>query len=86
VAFYRQLEKTLARQGLRRSASQTQRQFAEAAARHLAASPQHADLAPIPARIVDAFYQVRFGHRLPDATQEAEIRLQLRQLEQGLAN
>ena len=84
VAFYQRLETTLAQLGLQREAAQTQRQFARRAAQHLASSPQHAPVADVPVRIVEAFYRVRFGDWKPDAHQEAEIRDQLQRLEQTL--
>ncbi len=85
VEFYLQLESALARLGLHREVWQTQRQFAREAARSLASSAQYAAVADIPDQIVEAFYGVRFGHRLPDAQQQAEIRRQLQTLEQTLA-
>ncbi len=84
VEFYRQLESVLARLGLHREVTQTQRQFAREAARSLAASPHHAHVSGIPGQIVEAFYRVRFGHRLPDPQQEVEIRRQLQTLEQAV--
>ncbi len=86
VAFYQQLESTLARIGMRRDAAQTQRQFAAEAATRLAASPQYLDAANVPRQIADAFYQVRFGHTTLDARQEATIRAHLRQLDEAIAN
>ena len=86
MAFYQQFESALARIGLQRTVAQTQRQFAHAAAQHLAASPQLAAAADIPHQIVDAFYQVRFGQWTPDAQQEAELRNKLKRLEDALAN
>ncbi len=64
VEFYGRLEALLARHGLARSASQTQHEFATAAGTKLAAATGRPHLAPLPARVVEAFYRVRFG-RLP---------------------
>ena len=51
------------------------------AAFRLDAQPNQARAADIPHQIVDAFYQVRFGNRKPDAGQEAEIVANLQRLE-----
>jgi hypothetical protein len=84
VAFYQRFESLVARIGLQRNNSQTQRQFATAASARLAASPHYVVAADIPHQIVDAFYRVRFGHQAPDEGQEAEIREKLRRLEKTL--
>jgi transglutaminase-like putative cysteine protease len=86
VQFYRRLESALTRIGLRREATQTQRQFAGVAAQRLAESPHHAALADIPHQIVDAFYRVRFGQSTLDPQQQAVIARQLKLLEETLAN
>ena len=64
MEFYRRLEILLARQGLVRSAGQTQREFAVAAGNKLAGATGQARLALLPGQVVDSFYRVRFG-RLP---------------------
>jgi hypothetical protein len=64
VEFYRQLECLLARLGLVRAVGQTQREFAVAAGRRLAETTGQTQLAALPPRVAEAFYQVRFG-RLP---------------------
>lgn len=81
VAFYQRFETALARIGLQRHAAQTQRQFAGQAAAQLGSDPAWAAAADVPHQIVDAFYQVRFGHREPNAREEAEISAQLARLE-----
>ncbi len=86
VPFYQRLEATLARIGLQRAETQTQRQFAGLARQRLSQSPETAGLAEIPHRIVDAFYQVRFGQEVLGADQQAAIDQQLQQLEESLAN
>lgn len=64
VEFYDRLETLLARHGLARSAGQTQHEFATAAGSKIATATGRPHLAPLPARVVEAFYRVRFG-RLP---------------------
>ncbi len=86
IAFYQQLEAALARIGMRRGASQTQRHFAAEAAQRLAASPEYVSAAAIPQQIADTFYLVRFGHATLGPQQEATLRQQLSQLEATLAN
>ncbi|MGA2032528.1 MAG: DUF3488 and transglutaminase-like domain-containing protein [Thermoguttaceae bacterium] len=73
VEFYRQLEIVLARRGLVRSAAQTPREFARAAGAQLALDPGQAGLAPLPARIVEAFYRVRFGELPLDNEQAGAV-------------
>jgi hypothetical protein len=71
VEFYDRLEALLARHGLVRSAGQTQHEFAAAAGTRIAADTGRPQLAPLPGRVAEAFYQVRFG-RLPLDTAEEE--------------
>ena len=80
MAFYQQFESIMARLGLRRAHSQTQREFARLAADRLAASPAQASSSAIPDQVVDAFYRVRFSEWLPSEIQLAEIQQQLEQL------
>jgi len=61
VEFYRQLETVLAHFGLRRRATQTQREFALSAAATIFQNTGADDLAALPVEIVEAFYRVRFG-------------------------
>jgi hypothetical protein len=68
--FYRRLEALLAQQQLVRGATQTQREFAHEATEHLAGRLPTRELAAIPKRVTDAYYQVRFG-RLPLDNHEA---------------
>ena len=63
VGFYRRFEALLARQGIVRAAAETQREFAAAAGKWLAAMTGEPRLAGLPALVADAFYQVRFGRR-----------------------
>jgi hypothetical protein len=78
VEFYRRMETLLARQGLVRAAGQTQREFALDAGRQIAARCGRQRLTPLPGRVAEAFYRVRFG-RLPldrSMTQEVERALE----------
>jgi protein-glutamine gamma-glutamyltransferase len=61
VEFYRRFETILARQGILRSAGQTQREFAETAGLRLARLSGEPQIAPLPGLVADAFYRVRFG-------------------------
>ena len=62
--FYRRMERVLARHlQLRRAASQTPREFAQLAARELRRRFPQNGLADVPRRVVDCYYQVRFGNR-----------------------
>ncbi|MDO4582539.1 MAG: DUF3488 and transglutaminase-like domain-containing protein [Planctomycetia bacterium] len=55
VAFYQQLEKTLAAQGFRRADSQTAREFISEVEKKLCTDEYHP--------LVERYYQIRFGHR-----------------------
>ncbi|MEE8452523.1 MAG: transglutaminaseTgpA domain-containing protein [Thermoguttaceae bacterium] len=80
IEFYRRLEMLLARHGLRRTVGQTQREFAREAGLRLAEITGHAQLTPLPAQVVEAYYGVRFG-RLPLDNDRAEtVEQALRQL------
>lgn len=67
VEFYRRLEAILAQHRLVRLPSQTQREFALRVGDELAADPRTFNVAPIPRKIAEMFYRVRFGqaHLLP---------------------
>lgn len=82
VDFYRRLEAVLARFGVTRSASQTQREFARQAAVRIA-STGHGQLADLPGEVVEAFYRVRFGGTPLDVPQAEEVEQALRQLKQA---
>jgi transglutaminase-like putative cysteine protease len=84
VAFYERLERIFAAVGIRRSAEQTQREFAMSVAGHLAESPTTRPHAALPRRIADAFYGVRFGRRTLSAEQEEELTAALAALEAAL--
>jgi len=73
VEFYRRLETILARWGLVRAPSQTQREFAADAGVRLAAETGRPTLAPLPTVVADAFYHIRFGRRPLDNLQAREV-------------
>ncbi len=84
-AFYRRMEKLLARHRLRRAEAQTQREFADLVARRLAQSGATRDFAHVPHRVATAFYRVRFGDERLDTTELQALESGLVQLEQALA-
>jgi hypothetical protein len=82
LEIYRRLETALGKRGLRRLPGQTAYEFAVAAGGDLAESVEHHRLAPLPRRIVEAFYRVRFGGRTldnleADAVEHALVELEL---------
>lgn len=85
ILFYRRLAQLLAEYDLERSPAETQNEFARRALQFLSGrEPDIRDLAESPQRIVDAFYQVRFGHQdLPPETL-AELERRLDALEAAL--
>ena len=84
VDFYRRMETLLARHGLARSATQTQREFACLAGAKLAASTGQPRVADLPAQVAEAFYRVRFGGRTLDNPQAEAVEQALRRLEQAV--
>jgi len=81
VEFYQQFLSLLRCQGIRRPLGQTQREFARSVGRHLAAQPARSELAGLPERIADAFYEVRFGGHPLDKAQRQEVEQALARLE-----
>ncbi len=71
----------MARQGLRRAAGQTPREFAQAAAEQIVRHTGRPDLAGVPGRVVDAFYRVRFGGLPLDNPQREAVEHGLAELE-----
>jgi hypothetical protein len=64
ILFYRRLVQLLAEYELERSPAETQNEFAHRAYRFLSGQGTRTqEVAGLPQKIVDAFYQVRFGHR-----------------------
>jgi hypothetical protein len=86
VAFQRRLETILSRHGWLRAAGQTQRELAAISGGEMAENPRHRASAPIPRRVVEAFYQVRFGGRELSEQQRQAIKRDLAQLEAALAD
>lgn len=84
IAFYRRLETILKRNGFARPIGQTQHEFAVAAAGQMVENPARAAVAPIPRKIVDMFYRVRFGGDDLTQTQLNEIETALGRLEAAL--
>ncbi len=84
LEMYRRLEAVLAPLGLVRGSSQTAYEFALAAGGELADRTEYRRLAPLPGRVVTAFYRLRFGgHTL--GTPEAEaVEQALTELERSL--
>jgi hypothetical protein len=63
VAFYKRLESVLASHGFRRHATQTPHEFAVGVESTLSRSLPTNGVQTIPLRVVDAYYDVRFGDR-----------------------
>jgi hypothetical protein len=86
VEFYRRLEHLLKKNGLSRPLGQTPREFAFVAGEWLATETGQKRLHSFPARIVEAYYHVRFG-RLPleDGSSE-EVERILKEMEVQIAN
>ena len=79
--FYGRLEQLLKRHGIIRGQGETQHEFAMAVGGHLAESPSTQPAALLPGKIVDAFYQVRFGHSPLDKVQAESVEQALLDLE-----
>lgn len=86
VEFYRRLEALLARLGLTRSTSQTQREFAREAGTIIVDATGQQNLAELPVRIVEAFYRVRFGDTPLDNPQAEAVEQALRELRQAVGS
>jgi len=83
VEFYRRLEAVLARFGLWRAASQTQREFAREAGVKLGQSTGEHRLVDLPGEVAEAFYRVRFGGTPLDRNQAQSVEEALRALAQA---
>lgn len=83
-AFYRRLERLLARRALVRHSGQTPRELAEAAQQLLEDSPEGRSLAAVPPWIVACYYQVRFGAARLDNSQGEAIEQALSDLQRAL--
>ena len=56
------------------------------AGEHLAEASRSRDAAPLPRRIVDAFYRVRFGGRALDSQEAEAVQLALAELDVALGH
>lgn len=83
VEFYRRFEAVLARRGLVRPASRTQREFAVRAGQELAQRAGDSRLALLPVRVAEAFYRVRFGGAILDKQEREAVEQALTQLERA---
>ncbi len=85
LEIFRRLEAALRKRGLARMPGQTPYEFALVAGGELAESIEHRRLAPLPRRVVEAFYRVRFGHRTLDNQEADAVEHALVELELALA-
>jgi hypothetical protein len=79
-AFYRHLERLLARMPLRRGAGQTAVELAESARTELAGRAADSRVAELPGEVVQTYYRVRFGGDTLDDSEAAAIEHALAQL------
>lgn len=82
ILFYRRMAQVLSEYDLDRTSAETQKEFAYRAGRFLSGhAAQTQEVADVPQRVVEAFYQVRFGHNDldPDTLQRLETDLDLLQ-------
>lgn len=85
VEFYRRLERTLAKHGIRRARAQTQFEFAQLAADQIRARVTDTAVAEIPVNVVNLFYRVRFGAGRLDNVEVQRLENWLVTLQQSLA-
>lgn len=79
--FYLRLERLLTKLAIVRTADQTPRELALAAGGELSELAQTRSAAPLPRRIVDYYYRVRFGNRPLEAEERSEVEQALATLE-----
>jgi protein-glutamine gamma-glutamyltransferase len=84
VPFYARWLRIIARLDLRPRLAQTAAEFGKETATRLARQPEAANLAYLPARIVELFYAVRFGGRTLEPAQLALIEQELDKLAKAL--
>lgn len=82
--FHRRLEKALGQRGWVRKPGQTALEFAVAAGGELAEIVECRRFAPLPRRVVESLYRVRFGARSLDSAEAEAVEHALVELEQGL--
>ena len=81
--FYLRLERLLTKLSIVRTADQTPRELALAAGGELSELAHTRSAAPLPRRIVDYYYRVRFGNRPLEAEERSEVEQALTALEQA---
>jgi len=86
IEFYRRFEQIGARLGLQRRAGQTPREFAHAAGTRLAAVSGRRELYTWAVQVVEAFYSVRFGRHVLDASAAQTVEQALEELKSGAEN
>ena len=79
--FYLRLERLLTKLSIVRTADQTPRELALAAGGELSELAHTRSAAPLPRRIVDYYYRVRFGNRPLEAEERSEVEQALTALE-----
>jgi len=84
--FYQDMLELLAELGLQKPPQLTPRQFAFAAAELLRAQPATQPVATVPARIVELFYRVRFGHHPLSDRELKEVHELLERLAEAIGN
>ncbi len=86
ILFYRRMAQMLETYELSRAAVETQKEFAVRASRFLTGRREPTDgAASVPPKIVDAYYQVRFGHHQLDPETLRELEGDLDLLERQLS-
>jgi hypothetical protein len=83
IEFYRRFEQIVARLGLQRSCGQTPREFARAAGARLAAVSGRSELCARAMQVAEAFYSVRFGRCVLDASAAQTVEQALAELTEG---
>ena len=86
VSFYEHFVSLLARHDLHPDDHQTQLEFADAVSTQFAAQPDWQHLADLPHRIVDAFYQVRFGSGTLSSQETESIQKALAEMQVALSS
>ena len=86
IEFYERFTRLLAREGLKRAASQTPGEFADEASRRLAERLATAELKGIPDNVAALFYRVRFGQTPLSSDETTRLKSLLSRLEAALAD
>lgn len=85
VAFYRRLELLLARRGQLRSPGETPREFVVRAASEWTSGTSRAEIVDLSGLVVDAYYQVRYGHHPLDTDEQQAVEHALQALDQVIS-